>query len=524
MPELRAPFVLRPRWDFYAGLIFLSVMMFQAASWYRFPLFLDDYYHLAVVQGFRDAGGWVGQAFWEYAPAGRPHLYPPLLHIIQLSVYYLGADLIAIARLSNVVVYPFFLFVCWFVARRIVGARPAFWLAFLLTSSESLYLAVINNIPFTLAFCFGLWSYLALDKGRWAAAAAALGLSFYTHNLVPWLFLTAYIVYAFFERDKRAIVGRAVVGALFLSFPLLVHQARYISYVRMVRLMDFYYVRFHLGLMAVAVPGIWSSLRRKGLCRFLLVLGAVFLCLTVTHRSRLFSGHGLFFLCFFGAMALDRFWELLPHGDRSRKAVCAAVLIFIFHILGAHIVWDPVARKVSHVVGDTPVLYWLGRPQEAAGIKAETIFYPKWIMQCVRMVTDRTERGDILFSNYNYAGGMVAVLSHRATSCAMLPEVRPFRDDDPVAGARWILWFKDASGALPPDMGLLAVTYALEPVEETEIAILWKRGAVVQQERVVASKFPFGICLAFVMGLLGAAAAGGFRPQAGDAGSQGERP
>src|SRR5512136_318206 len=85
-------------WDFYSCVIFFIAIFFQVLQWPRLPLFIDCYYHLSVAQGFSDAGGWVGRAFWEYAPYGRPHLYPPFFHILELFLYKSGLDFITIAR------------------------------------------------------------------------------------------------------------------------------------------------------------------------------------------------------------------------------------------------------------------------------------------------------------------------------------------------------------------------------------------------------------------------------------------
>ena len=55
-----------------------------------FPQFVDGYYHLSVANGFIQSGGWVGWDWWCFAPFGRPHLYPPLYHLILVFLQNIG--------------------------------------------------------------------------------------------------------------------------------------------------------------------------------------------------------------------------------------------------------------------------------------------------------------------------------------------------------------------------------------------------------------------------------------------------
>ena len=110
------PYALRtkePSWTSYSALLLILFLFFQITQWPFSPKFLDAYYHLAVMKGFEEAGGYVTSAFWEYAPAGRPHLYPPALHILMLSFYKLGLSAISVARLVDLAAYPIFLFAFW---------------------------------------------------------------------------------------------------------------------------------------------------------------------------------------------------------------------------------------------------------------------------------------------------------------------------------------------------------------------------------------------------------------------------
>jgi hypothetical protein len=104
---------------------------------------------------------------------------------------------------------------------------------------------------------------------------------------------------------------------------------------------------------------------------------------------------------------------------------------------------------------------------------------------------------------------MVAVLSHRATSSAMLAEVRPFRDFDPMAYAHTVLWFKDLDEEGLRYLSLAAARYGLQVAGETEIAYLLVNPFATSQERVLPATVPFWACVAF----LALALAGFFVPE-----------
>ena len=72
--------------------LLIVVAIATAASWHLYPVFIDTYYHMAVIEGFSQAGGITTRAFWEMAPGGRVHIYPPSLHVIGYFFYLLGVS------------------------------------------------------------------------------------------------------------------------------------------------------------------------------------------------------------------------------------------------------------------------------------------------------------------------------------------------------------------------------------------------------------------------------------------------
>ncbi len=96
-----------------------------AVSWRMYPLFIDTYYHMGVIEGFSQAGGVTTRAFWELAPGGRVHIYPPSLHVIGYFLSLIGMSPRTYITLVSAFCYVGCMLTTWIWLRRIIGARSA---------------------------------------------------------------------------------------------------------------------------------------------------------------------------------------------------------------------------------------------------------------------------------------------------------------------------------------------------------------------------------------------------------------
>jgi hypothetical protein len=108
----------------------------------------------------------------------------------------------------------------------------------------------------------------------------------------------------------------------------------------------------------------------------------------------------------------------------------------------------------------------------------DAFLYTPHIERLSQRVKHLSAAGDILWSNASYAGGLVAALAHRPTASAMFYEVPPARPFDPIGASRWILWFKIGLQPGVPALEELRRRYALELVEEDELAMVFRNPAV----------------------------------------------
>jgi len=464
------------RWHFYGTVFFFSWVLLLIPSWPRLPYFLDAYYHLSVMRGFLDAGGWVGHAFWEAAPVGRPHLYPPLYHFLGCGLLGLGMPLLFAARLLEFSVYPLFLWVFWRGAQRLVSDRFAFLFLLMLSANVPLYVYVINNAPFTLALLFGFGAYLLHREGRWKGASLLLAAAFYTHTLMA--FLTAAAFLGGVALEDRKGLRRAAVSlflGLSLAAPLLVHQWTFRAFFVPRRALEFYSTQMSVPLYLLAAVGVFLAVRPGKRGHYFAVLYAALAASWWTNRDRFLSGQGLIPLCYFAAACLDLGWERIVGRRAFARWGFWLLLAGVFFAATPQIetsALNPCVRvEVSSALRD------MGGVEGVASIKGKTLYHPRFVRELVDLIQARTRPDDILYSNFPYAGGMVAVLAHRPTSSIMLPEVRPWVSFDAKQAARWIVWFKEPSQERGTYLGDFLSSSGLVLAAETDLAWLYENPA-----------------------------------------------
>ena len=98
---------------------------------------------------------------------------------------------------------------------------------------------------------------------------------------------------------------------------------------------------------------------------------------------------------------------------------------------------------------------------------------------------------DIVWANQASDGAIIALLSGRATSSAMVPENLPYdTKSDPIASARVQVWIKSTIEDVRLTMFPAMMKYNLEPVEETELAYICRNPAGGQKARTREAMIP----------------------------------
>src|SRR3989338_8001929 len=253
-----------PSWDLYSAAILAAFSFFQVMQWPLLPKFLDIYYHLFVMKGFAEAGGYVTSSFWEYAPVGRPHLYPPFLHLVMLGFYKLGLSEMTIARFVECALFPAVLVVQWAVLKRLFNSRIAFFVTVIFSSVYSLTLATEILSPFSLASLVGLLALLSLEKGKVLLSGLLLALSFYTHTWMAWILLLAVLSYCLLNSEKRKAAALVSLMALALAMPFLIFQFSNRAFFSFAKVNENLLIEVDPSLYLLAIYGAVVAFRKKG--------------------------------------------------------------------------------------------------------------------------------------------------------------------------------------------------------------------------------------------------------------------
>lgn len=492
-----------PNWNLYSGAILLLVTFFQAMQWPLSPKFLDIYYHLSVMKGFADAGGYVTTAFWEYAPDGRPHLYPPFLHILMLVFYKLGLSAIDVGRLVDVSSYPLLLITFWVVSRKISSDKIAFIALVLLTSIYSMLLAATTLSAFNLAAVVLLWMALKLHQRRFGQAALLLGLIFYTHTLYAWLSVLFIVLVALRRSSDRKGCLRAALLGILIGAPFIFYQFQFKDHFTLVsnKLNESHLLEIDSAIYVLTAVGLWYC-RKKEFLRKAWIPLCLWLAATpllATHHVRFVFGHGLLGAALLSAMALEKL------SAKSAKMLLGALVFIalvspVFH-------WNFEDKKGGVRWADRTLMrYLIPDPYVATRNNGFTIYFEEPYEEIRQVIQAHSQKGDILWTDFSYTAGILAVLSDRATSCAMLAEIKPFKASQRIQDAKTIIWFKDKELQAMQGMDQAVQKYGLKLLKEVEMAYIFDNPACMTKADVPKPLIPNHLIFLAVFGIVFGAA------------------
>jgi len=429
--------------------------------------------------GFNETGGFVTESFWEYAPVGRAHLYPPLFHFLMLIFYKLGVSILFIARSFELIIYPLLLLILWRIISVLFSERLAFFSLLITTSVYSFYLSTVNFIPASMAVILGLLAYLFIEKKKILTSSIFLCLSFYTHSGIPWFFVSSLILYGILNRERLKDVLITVFAALILASPILMHEYNFRKYVSLTTVYENFLIELNLWVFVAAIPGVFITLKKKKRYFIFLSLFLVgVLMLLSKYKYRYLCGHGILGLIFLSSLSLDAIYDKVSVYVFSKRqnqiylrVLFALVLIFFF-VFSPTIQFKDKNLKFrpinSTYINFIPNYYNFQRGNEVS------IYFSKFWKEIVDIVKINSQEDDIIYCNFPYSGGLISILSNRATSTAMLQEVKPFKYFDPIISSKLIIWIKDPEGVFDKKLSMAIDKYNLGKITETDIAYIYQ--------------------------------------------------
>jgi hypothetical protein len=195
-----------------------ALALFQLGVHQRFvPWPPDGYYHLLAASVFQDHGHFPMWADWEFAPLGRPHLYPPGFHVLLATLdSLLPGGLVDAMRVVQATLTPVALASVWFLARWLFDERRAFF-AVLICGWDLMFSAMgLLGLPSLLCNAAIMLVVALFMKQRFFAAGFALAGCLYLHMGLPVFAALGLLLFSLTSRERLRdyAPGAAVVFAV----------------------------------------------------------------------------------------------------------------------------------------------------------------------------------------------------------------------------------------------------------------------------------------------------------------------
>ena len=423
------------------------------------PSMSDTWYHLGVAKRIAAEGQIPGWDWWNYAPLGRPHLYPPALHVLIAGLAKVTGSVMLAGQLCAATFYPLALLTTWYCARRLLDDRHAL-LAILLMMTDLFHFIVmeayiagclVNILMPVLMVC-------VLSRRTWWAIAC-MTVMYYAHLGFPHCVALGLLLFGLKYRVYLGVALKVVcVGFLFFT-PWLAHVMGNLDWLAVLqnRGMPGGLLEKLLSLQAfnllVLVLGFWGLARapRRSAARLMpvyLLIG--FLPILFSYGGR-YTMHTMPLWAILGASVIG---GLLPR-DASRRMVAGVIGLTLLPwpsltVNGGRPM--PLPLTGSHVLAMVAVT---GRAMLDNGDKTEA--YRGDCDQLARWLQANTDRDEIIHVNKVWVADMISLLTDRRTDygawweCSKQSAVlygRAYRDWKPRATFVYIKPEADAGSIL----------------------------------------------------------------------------
>ena len=463
---------------------------------------MDIYYHISTAWGFIRAGGYSSWDFWQFAPVGRPHIYPPLFHLALAFLMKAGLKPVLLAKVLEAFSPVLFLVTLKYFISQNCGKRLAFFVLMMSVSSSSFYLSLINHIPATLAMIFGILTLGELLKRKFIRAAILLTLVFYTHIGLSWVFFLAVLIYALFDRRNFKYYFAVMFSALVLALPVLARQLSASAFVARIGLdlNETRLLRFKIIEYLFACLGLIVVLRSKKYRIFACLFFASLILLAYPYRF--FSAEGYLGIAFLSAVGIDFCYNAATVHNKQPLKYALLATVFIIVVFSPSIVpQDSFLRKDKQIY--QLELFDSALPAVALpGLKDDTVvsmWLPGDYLPAAEIIKSNSCEDDVVFSSINIIGVALSAISGRATANGLLPEINPMSKFDPVSASKVIVFAKDDD---PQLIGALRDSYNLRKVAESKLFLFYDNPHSSAKAVSRGSRVGFIIAAAAVLALI----------------------
>jgi hypothetical protein len=212
-------------YDKIALSVITAMSMLMVLNWEILPTAeMDAPYHLLMGKMFADNNSVVLWDYYEYAPLGRPHLYPPFLHVLIWGIHDLtGIVYWDIGKLFSLVQYPAALLALWYFVRSLFSSKLAVASVTVLASNRMFWWWEGSLAPTALDLALFPLFLLFFYKKRFWITVALLTIFLYSHLGIPYIFILSIGLFALFKKEYRIFFAKVTGLSLLLFTPWLIH-------------------------------------------------------------------------------------------------------------------------------------------------------------------------------------------------------------------------------------------------------------------------------------------------------------
>lgn len=306
---------------------------------------LDTPYHLLMGKMFADYDTIMLWDYYEYAPTGRPHLYPPLEHIVLWFLHdTTGVDWWELGQFISLIQYPLPMLMVWFFCKKLFN--PVIGLAsviFLSVSSEFWFwqvsvapTAIIVSLYPLLLYCF--------YRKKVIASIALLTAFLYLHLGLPYVVILSVFIFSLFSIYKTKAYLRQfaiVTGVSVLLFtPWIIHILIYREWLNFGSPGRFSPLDLLTGINVLTalffVIGLWKCLTgAKTDLKYLLVLSGCIGFLGVAVYGWRYGTHSPVINCIVGGIGFGMVYTKFRAKPTTSRKMAAVGLLLLLIPLGA---------------------------------------------------------------------------------------------------------------------------------------------------------------------------------------------
>jgi len=382
------------------------------------PVISDSWYHLSVIKAFSEKGLTLHD-WWEFAPFGRPHLYSPLFHLINVFILKItNLELIDLAKLWGVVTFPCILISGWLAARLLFGRRAALLTLLLISLNVNLFFSFIM-MPATYAVCLWPFLFILILRKKHIFSAALLSIIFYIHFGIAAVAALSLLIFGFFRREYLKPIALISCLSTLVCSPWLVHLYLNRSFMHALK-QDFSVYIPVFAILSLAC-GIFFTARHRdkgSLAIASMILASCAFLFNLPDRFSTYSGFLFPLLGGYGISCLRK----------KQRDLVASILVISFasftpFIRHSRPIALPMLFKSDSIFEPAPLftLIYCQNPEVAGRFRYHSM--PDDIMSLADLIKKNIKEDEIIVTNNGFLGEIFFTLTGRRTTSGLWDEI-----------------------------------------------------------------------------------------------------